>query len=346
MFCVQCGRSDEKLFNGFCKSCFIKKSRLITFPREIVLTVCAHCGSTLKEGKWKETNIPEEKYLYKILTEHLTVNDLAEEVEISLKPVSKVGSTTECLVTVTGKVLGKKIVQEYYINFKTQKTVCVYCSKYISGYYEAVIQIRADKRFPSPEEVQNIDDLIIKALDKISRTNRMAYVSERIELKEGVDYYIGSYKVAKKLVNVIKEFHGGLVRESPKLMGRDRSGKNLYRIWVSLRLPYFQKGDIIRYEGIIGQVLNIAGRKILVKDLDSYKKISISWKDYEKINTIARKEDIKKTTITAKTPKYIQILHPETYQPIDLETDQGLNNIVIGEEIAVIEIEEKIYIIN
>jgi len=174
----------------------------------------------------------------------------------------------------------------------------------------------------------------------------MAYLSQRVEIKEGIDYYFGSYKAARKISNVLKEQMGGIMGESPRLMGRDKSaGKDLYRIWISLRLPLFQKGDFLTHKDHVGQVIDLNGRKIVIMDMETMENISISWREYSNLEKVASREDVKITTVTSRTPTEIQILHPETYQPVDMDIKSELTSINIGEEVEVIEIKGKLYII-
>jgi len=46
------------------------------------------------------------------------------------------------------------------------------------------LQLRADERLLNNEEIQAADDIIKNLLEKLSRTNRMAYLSQRLVLKE------------------------------------------------------------------------------------------------------------------------------------------------------------------
>ena len=129
-------------------------------------------------------------------------------------------------------------------------------------------------------------------------------------------------------------------------MGRDKSaGKDLYRIWISLRLPSFQPGDFLAYSDNLGQVTDLNGKKIMVMDLNTLGKNSISWREYPHLEVVAQKENIKTTTVTSKSPTQIQILHPETYQPVDLDILPEMNSLNIGDPVDVIEIREKLYII-
>jgi nonsense-mediated mRNA decay protein 3 len=346
MFCPKCGREDVELFKGLCKSCFLEEFKLINLPYKIEFTVCVKCGSTLKNGKWKDQILTEEELVYNAVIESVETPKNLENLKISVEILKTRGSIFECIVHASGRALGEVLDQDYAVEVKKNKTVCSDCSKYESGYYESVIQIRADRRVPTPEEIESIDKILIDRINKLSKKNRMAYVANRNVLKEGVDYYIGSYKAAKSLVDAVREVFGGIVKESPKIAGRDKSkGKDLYRIWISLRLAGFHKGDFIEYENKRGQVTGFNARKVIFKELNSPDTGSVIWKDYDSIKTIAKKEDVKAAILTAKTPKSVQILHPETYQPIDIPLHPGIGAVEVGMEVPVLELDGSFYIL-
>lgn len=346
MFCPQCGSSDVELHEGLCKNCFLKEFQPLSIPDEMVVTLCAHCHSNLQEGKWKDLGLPEEEIIYRTLEENIQLDSLVENPEIDLEIIQMRGSIAECLVSLKGSVLGDEIYQEYQVNVRLNKSVCPDCSKFNSGYYEAVIQLRAQNRTISSQEIQSADEIIKEALTRMWEKNRMAYLAQRAAMKEGVDYYIGSQKSAKRLVSALREVLGGVVKESPRLMGQDKStGKGLYRTWISLRLGEFRQGDFISYEDHIGQVLSMDARKIVVQDMLSLEISSILWKEHEKIKTVAQSKDVQITTVTSKSPQEIQILHPTSYQPLDLDMKEQFQGYDIGEEISVIDIHDKIYIL-
>ncbi|WP_414468279.1 60S ribosomal export protein NMD3 [Methanobacterium sp. ACI-7] len=346
MFCPKCGNTDEEVVEGVCKSCFLEELVLAEVPNEIEITLCAHCESRLISGKWYELELTDEEIILNTLNKEIKLNKYAEGVEMDVEMLMARGSIIETIVHIKANVLGETIHQDYKMNVKIIRTVCPECSKLTSGYYEAVIQLRADNRVPDMQEIASIDTLIADNISKISKKNKMAYISERSVLKEGIDYYVGSYKVAKNLTNILKDHFGGVMKESPRLMGRDKSkGKDLHRIWISLRIPYFRVNDFIKYEGSIGQVLNIDGKKVLFRDLISSNQISVQWRNYDKIETVAKKEDIKETTVTAKTPSSIQVLHPDTYEPIDIEINPKTAEVEMGSQIPVIVIDENIYVL-
>lgn len=347
MFCPRCGSDDEDLYDGVCRSCFIEEVQMIRIPDEVDITICAHCNSLLKGIKWMDSQLGDEELVELAVTKNIEASGHVDDLELSVEILTVRGSNYESLIRAEGTVLGKRLHEEHIVNVKIKRAVCPDCSKYASGYFESVIQIRADNRFPSSRELQSIDEIMRTKTHELSMKNRMAYVSDVAVLKEGVDYYVGSYKAAKKLVNAVREAVGGIIQESPRLIGRDKSkGKDIHRIWISLRLPDFQKGDFIEYEKQIGQVLSFDGKKVVLTDLESQDQWSVLWKVYDKIKVIARSEDIKTTNVTSKTPNTIQILDPNTYQPVDIGISPVTSKLEIGTQVYVIEINRNFYILN
>ena len=347
MFCLQCGRENEELFKGLCNTCFVAQNSLITLPQESDVELCTHCRSIHDGKKWQELNLSEEDIIKKIVSEKCIPDNEAKEVTLTLKIINQKGSVQDLLVLAKGTVLDQPLERECSVRVNINRTTCPECSKFFSGYYEAVIQLRADERPLKPEEIQNADKIISKRLEKLLRNNKMAYLSQRAELKEGVDYYFGSYKAARKISITLKDQMGGTIKESPRLMGRDKSaGKDLFRIWISLRLPSFEKEDFLAYGNHIGQVMDMKGDKIVLRDLDTMEMTSLPWREYSQLEIVAKREDIRTTTITSKTPKSIQLLHPENFQPHDLDILPDLAFLKIGNQVKVVEIKEKLYILH
>jgi nonsense-mediated mRNA decay protein 3 len=347
MFCPRCGSEDEELYEGICTSCFVKQAKIISIPQDLEVTICAHCSSLLKGLKWEDSELSEEELVRLTIMENYETPSYVQDLELAIEIITIRGSIYECIIHAEGNVMGTRIIEEHHTNVKVKKGACPDCSKYASGYFESVIQIRADKRFPSPKEIQTIDQIIRTKISSLSIKNRMAYVSDVSMIKEGVDYYIGSYKAARKIATAVKDVMGGVIQESPRLVGRDKSrGKDLYRIWISIRLPDFQKDDFIEYESRKGKVKGFDGKKILLNSLESQDVWSVMWKEYNKIKVVARSSDIKTTNVTSKTPKTIQILHPDTYQPVDININNEISDLEIGDEVKVVEIQGILYILN
>lgn len=348
MFCVECGSTDKKMVGNICIDCFLKDFQMIEIPKRIEVQICSHCNSKLDQGKWSEENIPEEEIIYRALERNIQISDEVSNEIINLEIDQMKGTIASCYVEAIGEVYGEQLEETHDCEVKILKTVCPTCSKLQAGYYEAVIQFRADKREIKIEEYAKADEIVERTLIKQSKKDKLAYCPQIAKLKEGYDYYIGSLKSAKKVAEALKDEFGGIIKESPRLISEDKStGKGLYRIWISIRIPEFEIGDFIKYENKISHVKDIDKNRIICIDIENdNKQFTVPLKNMENIELVKKEDEIKTTTIIAKSPKMIQILDPSDYSAVDLEMKAGFEDCSIGDEIKLIKIDNYIYLIN
>ncbi|MBR2557071.1 MAG: hypothetical protein IKE95_01670 [Methanobrevibacter sp.] len=347
MFCPECGSTDKKMVGDICIDCFLKNFQMIELPKRIEVEICSHCNSRLEEGKWTEEFIPEDEIIYRALERNIEIADEVENKIINLEIDQMKGTIANCFVEVVGEVEGKQIEETHDCEVKILKTVCPTCSKVQSGYYEAVVQFRADKREIKVEEYQKADATVERTLVKQSKKDKLAYCPQIAKLKEGYDYYIGSLKTARKVAENLKEEFGGIIKESPRLISEDKStGKGLYRIWISVRIPEFEHDDFIKYENKILQVKDIDKNRVVGMDISTNKKQAVPLKNMDEIELVKKAEEIETTTIISKSPSIIQILDPSDYSAVDLEMKEEFANSNIGDEIKLIKIDNIIYLLN
>ncbi len=346
MFCPECGRSDIELIEGICIDCFLKEYQFLSIPENITVTVCKHCNAKLDQGRWKDEEIPDEEIIYRTLEQNIKIDDLAEDEEIELTIDQMRGTIAECYVEGVATVLGRQISESHTPNIKIKHSVCPDCSKKSSGYYEAVIQLRADERDINDEEMSIAENIISRTIAKQVKKDKLAYIPQIATPKEGKDYYIGSLKTARKIVERLKEEFGGEIKESPRIVTEDKNtGKGIYRIWISLRIPKIQTNDFIKFQDKTAKITAINGNRIQILNLEDYTESSLKWRDYESIEKIADEKNLLKGIISSKSPNVIQILDPEDYSPIDLQMNERFQNYNIGDEVDVLKLEGKIFLV-
>lgn len=347
MFCPECGSTDKEMVGDICIDCFLKNFQMIELPRRIEVQICSHCNSKLEEGKWSDEFIPEEEIIYRALERNIKIADEVENEIINLEIDQMKGTLANCFVEVTGEVHGAAIEETHDAEVKIMKTVCPSCSKMQSGYYETVIQFRADNREIKAEEYAKADEIVERTLIKQSKSDKLAYCPQIAKLKEGYDYYIGSFKSGHKVAEALKEEFGGIIKESPRLISEDKStGKGLYRVWISVRIPEFETDDFIRFEDKTLQVQSITKSSVVGVDISTGKKHNIPMKNMEDIKLVKKASDIETTTIISKSPSTIQILDPSDYSAVDLEMKEEFAECSIGDEIKLIKIDDYIYLLN
>ena len=347
MFCPECGSTDKEMVGDICIDCFLKEFQMIEIPKRIEVEICSHCNSKFQEGKWIDEFIPEEEIIYRALEKNIKIADEVSNEIINLEIDQIKGTLANCFVEVIGEVHGAQIEETHESEVKIKKTVCPTCSKVQSGYYETVIQFRADKREIKSEEYAKADEIVERTLHKQSKNDKLAYCPQIAKLKEGYDYYIGSFKSGHKVAEALKEEFGGIIKESPRLISEDKStGKGLYRVWISVRIPEFELNDFIKFEGKILQVLSISKNSVVGTDISTGKKHNIPMKNMENIELVKKSDEIETTTIISKSPSIIQILDPSDYSAVDLEMKDEFADYNIGDEIKLIKIDNYIYLIN
>ncbi len=347
MFCPECGSTDKEMVEDICIDCFLKEFQMIEIPRKIEVQICSHCNSKLEEGKWSDEFIPEDEIIYRALERNIKIADEVENEIINLEIDQIKGTIAYCYVEVAGYVHGTEIEETHDCEVKLLKTVCPSCSKIQSGYYETVIQFRADSREIKAEEYAKADEIVERTLVKQSKKDKLAYCPQIAKLKEGYDYYIGSFKSGHKVAEALKEEFGGIIKESPRLISEDKStGKGLYRVWISVRIPEFETDDFVMFEDKILQIHSITKNSIVGVDISTNKKHNIPMKNMEDIKLVKKAEDIETTTVISKSPSIIQILDPSDYSAVDLEMKDEFRDYNIGDEIKLIKINDYIYLLN
>lgn len=347
MFCPECGSTDKEMVGDICIDCFLKEFKMMELPKRIEVQICSHCNSKLEEGKWSDEFIPEEEIIYRALERNIKIADEVENEIVNLEIDQIKGTIAGCYVEIVGDVHGAQIEETHETEVKILKTVCPTCSKIQSGYYESVIQFRADNREIKPEEYNLADKIVERTLTKQSKRDKLAYCPQIAKLKEGYDYYIGSFKSGKKVAEALTEEFGGVIKESPRLISEDKStGKGLYRIWISVRIPEFEIEDFVRYEDKIIRINSIGKNSVVGVDIQTGKKHNIPMKNMENIELVKKSSDIETTTIISKSPSIIQILDPSDYSAVDLEMKDEFATYNIGDEIKLIKIDNYIYLIN
>ena len=347
MFCVECGSTEKKMVGNICIDCFLKDFQMIEIPERIEVQICSHCNSKLEEGKWSEENIPEEEIIYRALERNIQITDEVENEIINLEIDQMKGTIASCYVEVVGEVYGTQIEETHDTEVKILKTVCPTCSKLQAGYYESVIQFRADNREIKNEEYSKADEVVERTLIKQSKKDKLAYCPQIAKLKEGYDYYIGSLKSGRKVAEALTDEFGGVVKESPRLISEDKStGKGLYRIWISVRIPEAEIDDFIEYENKIIQITSVSKNSFVGTDIKTSKKHNIPMKNMDDIKLVKKSEEIETATVISKSPQFIQILDPIDYSTVDLDMKEEYNEINVGKEVKLIRINNNIYLLN
>ncbi|NJE49025.1 60S ribosomal export protein NMD3 [Thermococcus sp. 9N3] len=355
-FCYRCGISEEEggpLIEGLCQVCYRKENPVLLIGEEVNTELCQNCGSYKKRGVWVDPRSYELEELIFEVAENALLEELEDSFsekiweyevvspeeleEIEDLPVGRAVVSFEPLdfhiehfpaiivYEVRVKARTHELQRELHderkrVTVYVRQTVCPRCQKFLGGYFEAILQVRAEGRPLSEEERKVIGKLVEEKVDEIMRKDRMGFIQDTIEKEEGLDFYMGSTSSARKIAQAIRERFGGTISEAYELVGLDRqTSREVYRTSVSVRIPKFRKGDIVAdRRGNVYEVERVDGKGLTLKNLENWESEHLDWKTAkrEKVDTVEHEES--EAMVTSVTPGEVQLMDMESYETYEL----------------------------
>lgn len=326
-FCHICGRITSELYENKCRRCFVKEKSFLTLPK-ITLRVCRECLRYYRKGRWESA----EGEPFEILKEAAR-NALKESLKIEMdKPSIEIMAddpvqasnkvyNIKCTLRAKGEVSGIPAAEEVKTTIKVTLELCLDCSRKAGGFFEAILQLRGRHdltKSGAPSILEKLTD------------EQRSHITSIKNLKKGTDVYFAKTAVAKKSARQILEKFGGTIKESAHLHTMDKSGKNVYRVTISLRLPQFMKNDVIKLEGHTYQVVGFGGGRASLFDLESRSRHSAAFKSLEKAEKLDG-EAIKAVVLEAIKGR-IQVMEQKNYKTLEFYLEIPLK---AGDEVII-----------
>jgi nonsense-mediated mRNA decay protein 3 len=290
MRCVVCGKEIPRGY--ICGKCRVEREEVVRIDSFEVIQ-CPKCGF-IKTGKgWK--NLQIEDAVGEQIFNSATVVEGFEVEKVSID----ISSST---VRFSGRLDGEVVSVVLPFQYKIRTETCTRCSREAGGYYEAILQLRADKRELRECEVELARKVIQEVLAK-EIENERAFLTKVEKRREGIDFYFGSRDLGRKISRMIAEELGGKVTESKKLSGR-ADGRDLYRFTYLVRLPEYEEGDIVFKENRLCAVKNQRNSKGI--DIITGKEISV-----EGGNVIARRSELSRGIVVNADASVAEIMRED-----------------------------------
>jgi nonsense-mediated mRNA decay protein 3 len=239
-FCYSCGALESEgnpLVGGLCRKCLSSKP-LLLLPKFEVVT-CPRCGAVRVGGSWLGGGL--EDGIRSLVLSRLKVAKLSGNAWEFVPLTQASGAQAEveargeknCVkVSVRANLRlseeAAPLQQELSMELPLKKETCKICRLKAGGYYEAILQVRGN-------DAARIRGLIEEEARLASREDGRAFLTKVEEVEGGVDFYLSSAALARRLGRTLKRVHGAELSESAKLVGQAR-GRRRYRVSVLARL--------------------------------------------------------------------------------------------------------------
>jgi len=351
--CYLCGK--EAVVEGLCNTCYDEQHPLIEVSTPLPLIACKKCDSVKVPGGWQKISIGKmnaeelaEKQMDIILNQEIKL--FYEGVSLTIEEVNKLDRVTHLMVTVTGKS-HENIPphdEEYPVEIRFRYSTCDTCGMMSGGYYEAILQMRADGREISDEEKKELTKRVTDTTVARYKTDDKAFVNLIDDTKHGIDYYIGSMPLAKDIADDFESRYIAERKENYKLIGEDKAGKKKYRVTILLRLPRFSIGDFILVSEQPCQVLAMSRGNLTCYNLIRRERFTINprnakWRTIDFLALFTERREFMIVTHVYGQP--VQIMDSENFDVTEVEESVFDSGITSGVKIHGLQVEEQLYIL-
>ncbi len=315
--CPKCGKDTKRLIDSLCQECFFESSDLVKVPQVLHAQVCSNCGAHFNRGRWTN-DYDIDEIVIRTVEDELLIHEKAEDIELYIEPRQMTPHLYRVRVEVDATIIGERLHQQVETEVRIGRMACDMCSRISGGYFESILQIRATNRRLNDEEKKECMAIVNSILKRMRKKgDRMAFISNSIDDREGIDLYMGSANASRDICKEVVSELGGTFSESPNLFTR-KDGKDVYRITFALRLPEFMPGDIIEFGENVIEVRKF-GKNVTGTNLISGSKYLSKPDEIQDAKLVGRREDAVRTVVVATEDDELMVLDPENYETVTIK---------------------------
>jgi len=305
-------------------------------------THCPSCDAIKIGNTWTDSTKERAEIAPDLARSAVHLHPDVKKPVIDVTVVDMTVNRSRAYLVVRGQLYNKSVEDKCTVELVWHKEQCDRCNRISGSYYEGVVQVRADGRVPSKYEIQMASTIAQQVEDNLqSGGERLSFINDMNEIRDGLDIIIGSQHIGALICKNIIAQLGGRYTTHPKLVG-EKNGRQLFRITYALRIPRFQKQDVILSRGRYAEVDRVESNHIRVMDLADGSFRAVKDEDVERIVGNARNAIAALVAFSDKD--VIGILDPDTGHTIEFKKfawmcarpGDHLNILRDGEQILVV----------
>jgi len=251
-------------------------------------TQCPSCGATKLVNTWTD-NERDKPALGQELAKsavHFHKDVKMPTIEAWVDDITL--NRSRATIKVHGTLYKTQVDGTCSVEIIWHKEQCDRCNRISGSYYEGVVQVRAEGRLPSTFELETSAQIAQQIEDTLQAGGeRLSFINDMNVIHDGIDIIIGSQHIGLLICRGIVAQLGGSYTTHPKLVG-EKNGRQLFRITYSMRLPRFQKHDVILVKNRYYEIERIESQNVRVFDLRDGNGRSVRQDDVERIIGNAR----------------------------------------------------------
>jgi len=309
-FCPKCGKPTEH--EGHCNHCRIGNTPWFECDRRVKSTHCPSCGAIKQVNTWTDTHRERAGLAPELAKAAVRFHPDVRKPSMVVKVEDNTLNRSTAMITLKGLLYNTPVEGTCSVELIWHKEQCDRCSRISGSYYEGIVQVRADGRLPGTFELQMSAGIAQQIEDSLQAGGeRLSFIVDMNETREGLDITVGSQHIGTLISQGITTQLGGRFTTHPKLVG-EKNGRQLFRITYSVRLPRFQKQDVVLSHGRYVEVVHVESNHLKVLDLTEGLQRSVREDDVERL--IGNLRNAESALVAFADDDIMGILDPETCQ--------------------------------
>jgi nonsense-mediated mRNA decay protein 3 len=309
-FCPKCGKPSEH--DGLCNHCRIGNTPWFECDRRVKSIQCPSCGALKQVNTWTDTHRERAGLAPELAKAAVRFHPDVRKPSMVVKVEDNTLNRSTATIDLKGLLYNTPVEGRCSVELIWHKEQCDRCNRISGSYYEGIVQVRADGRLPSTFELQMSAGIAQQVEDSLQAGGeRLSFIVDMNETREGLDITVGSQHIGTLISQGIIAQLGGRFTTHPKLVG-EKNGRQLYRITYSVRLPRFQKQDVVLSHGRYFEVVRVESNHLKVLDLTEGIPRALREEDVERL--VGNLRDAESALVAFADAGIMGILDPETCQ--------------------------------
>ncbi|MDD1694360.1 MAG: 60S ribosomal export protein NMD3 [Methanoregula sp.] len=280
-FCPKCGKPSDT--DGLCMQCRIGSTQWFTCDNRVTNVQCPSCGATKQVNTWTDNTRSRLELGPELAKSAVHFHPDVKKPEIDVVVDDLTVNRSRASLVIRGTLYKTPVEGTCTVEIIWHKEQCDRCNRISGSYYEGMVQVRAEGRIPSTFEKQMSASIAQQIEDTIQAGGeRLSFISDMNEIHDGIDIIVGSQHIGQLISQGIVAQLGGRYTTHPKLVG-EKNGRQLFRITYSVRLPRFQKHDVVVARKRYYEVERIESNHVRVMDLRDGTSKTLRLDDIERI---------------------------------------------------------------
>ncbi|MDD4483220.1 MAG: 60S ribosomal export protein NMD3 [Methanoregula sp.] len=279
-FCPKCGGPSDT--DGLCANCRIKDTPWAVCDTRVISTHCPGCGAIKQVNTWTDTDLEKADLAPELARKavHFHPDVKKRAIQVEIRDISP--NRSRARLVITGTLYGEDVEKTCMVDLVWHKEQCDRCNRITGSYYEGIVQVRAEGRTISPFEMQAAANIAEQTENSLQEGGeRLSFVSDMTESRDGLDITVGSQHIGLLIVQNITSALGGRYTTHPKLVG-EKNGRQLFRITYLIRLPKYQRHDVVKLSRGYAEVEQEESHNIKVFDLDQGRSRAVKDEEIQK----------------------------------------------------------------